>query len=503
MPPSFSNTEPPAADILAEIPARGDFPAAGALIQRLRETVARENCRAIDVARIVLLDPGLSSKVLRLVNSAFYRQRSNPVSTVARAVILLGFGTIRELTIGCILLEEFHRHGGAREHVRDALARALRAALLAQALATRTGYPTPEEAYLLGLFANLGEAWVATFYPAEIERAQAVAHERGVPLDRAIAQSVGVTPDVLAASVLEHWNFPPLYLDYFRRPRSVERRPLTGSVEHLVTVVDLAARHAHGASETAPPAPVLLARFRSLFGLPDEPFVAAARTVAESWREHAVVLGLVSAPVAGAPDARDAREAAAPPPAAREAPPAPAAGVALATALPPPAAADAPRLLAVVGEVARALLASPDRNRAVVHVLEHLARAGRFDVAFIALLASDGVRLVGERGVGPGVDAAVRTLDVPLAPGAGLLADAALGRAPRLLVPASAAALVPPGAAPPALALRSCLVHPLVAHDAVRGVLLAGRDGGPPVSVDDLPLVRLLADLAGLALAAS
>src|SRR5262245_25105854 len=86
--------------ILAEIGAKGDFPATARVVQKLRETVGRENCTALDIARVIMQDPGFSSKVLRLVNSAVYRQRGNPVSTISRAVILLGFGAIRDLTTG-------------------------------------------------------------------------------------------------------------------------------------------------------------------------------------------------------------------------------------------------------------------------------------------------------------------------------------------------------------------------------------------------------------------
>jgi HD-like signal output (HDOD) protein len=89
-------------EMVAAIAAKGDFPAAARVIQRLHEAVRRENCNALDVAQVILHDPGLSSKVLRVVNSSFYRPRGEPISTITRAVFLLGFEAIRDLTTGVL-----------------------------------------------------------------------------------------------------------------------------------------------------------------------------------------------------------------------------------------------------------------------------------------------------------------------------------------------------------------------------------------------------------------
>jgi HD-like signal output (HDOD) protein len=76
---------------IAEIRTKGDFPAVARVIEKLRASVAREHCAALDIARIVLQDAGFASKLLRLVNSAFYRRHGEPVSTVTRAVLMVGF----------------------------------------------------------------------------------------------------------------------------------------------------------------------------------------------------------------------------------------------------------------------------------------------------------------------------------------------------------------------------------------------------------------------------
>ena len=52
----------------------------------------------VHIVRLILKDPGLSSKILRVVNSAYYRQQSDSISTVTKAVIILGFETMSGAT---------------------------------------------------------------------------------------------------------------------------------------------------------------------------------------------------------------------------------------------------------------------------------------------------------------------------------------------------------------------------------------------------------------------
>ena len=70
-------------EILTEIAGKGDFPATARAIARLRTVAPREDSNMLALAGVILQDPGLSTKVLRVVNSAFYRPRDARVSTIS------------------------------------------------------------------------------------------------------------------------------------------------------------------------------------------------------------------------------------------------------------------------------------------------------------------------------------------------------------------------------------------------------------------------------------
>ena len=132
------------ARVLSEIGSKGDLPAGAEVIQQIQTAIRKEDCNALDVVRIILKDTALSSKVLRVVNSSFYRRMGNPVSTVTGAIVLLGFQTIRDLSAGLLLIDHFTRKGSSR-HIPDELRRSLYCGLLSQRLSGEVGHSSPRK----------------------------------------------------------------------------------------------------------------------------------------------------------------------------------------------------------------------------------------------------------------------------------------------------------------------------------------------------------------------
>lgn len=480
-------------DVLAEIGALGDFPAAARVIQRLNESVRREDCKAIVVARTILQDPGLSSKVLRVVNSSFYRHGGEPVSTISRAVILMGFDAIRDLTAGILLVEQLVPKGRDGAFVRETFARSLRCGLVAQALSARVGYANSEEAYLLGLFANLGLLWLGAYYPEPFARAREMADAEDIPLDDAVMKVFGVRLSELSAAILERWQFPPSYAAYFRHPPAAEAGRAHDGAAKLAALVSLASEY----TSTEGPTDVVLERFRTYFAVAPEQFLAAAESAEGAFRQQAPILGMAL----GHPPASTGTPAATHAASGRAVGPAPAPTPAAAPRpVHEPHAAEPASPLAIIAEITQAILAHENINDILSMVLEGIARAGRFDSVLLALLNPTRDRLVGRLGFGDGVDAFLRTLVVPLRPDAGALAEAMLTREPRVVPVGSPADLVPRGVSTGAVRLQSFVVCPLIVRQKAVGVVVAARAGDPTVADTDLPGVQLFCSQASLAL---
>src|SRR5215467_3839166 len=89
-----------------------DLPPLPAVVTRIMETVNDPNACAEELNRLISLDQGLSSKMLRIVNSAYYGFPKR-ISTITHAVVILGFNTVRNLVLGVSAFGMLSRKAGS------------------------------------------------------------------------------------------------------------------------------------------------------------------------------------------------------------------------------------------------------------------------------------------------------------------------------------------------------------------------------------------------------
>jgi HD-like signal output (HDOD) protein len=479
--------------VIAEIGTKGDFPIATRVLERLRTAVGKDEGAAVDVARIILQDAGFASKLLRLVNSAYYRRGAGePVSTVTRAVMLVGFKAIRDLMTGIVLVEELLRRGRASAPLKQGIGRALYCGLVSQRLSHQVSYPHPEEAYLLGLFSDWGYLWLAAYYPEALAEARQLAEVRGIPVETAVRELLGEDLATLSGAIVERWQLPETFASYFHTAAPVDRGTLTTPAARLAAIVHLANEYSHAVERSHEEIAEIAARAEALLGIKPEQLAAAGRSAGEALREHAVALGL--GPIAAPPKAMEAAPARKPSEAAA---PAAASGAVAPVALQTAPADSA--VLQTLAEIVRSIVEQRDINDILHMILEGLLRTGGYDGAFLALVTVARDRIVGRMGSGPGIEEYVSTLVVPTAAG-GLLVDTVREKKSHVVTDGTPAMLVAPGAKPPPIPAAGILTVPLVVRGRPLGLLVATRGAGRPVTAGDLTVVELFCNQAAMAL---
>lgn len=213
-----------------------DFPALSAQVLRILRLTRSDRATLPGLAEEVLQDVALTGKLLRLVNSAYLRRDEQGVSTVSRAVALVGLSGVRNLALSLALVDHMHDKAHARR-LRERFTQALLAAHVAQELADDSGSEA-EEAFLAALFYNLGPLLVEFYFPdaarAVRERVALLPADAHVHPDRAadqIAQQVlGLGWEALGLGVARQWGLPERLQQCMRRPESdaPPRTMLTG-----------------------------------------------------------------------------------------------------------------------------------------------------------------------------------------------------------------------------------------------------------------------------------
>jgi len=215
--------------LLARMRRQGDFPALADSMGRILQVAGSDDHSLEDLAREILRDVALTQQLLRVVNSAQYAQVSGMVTTVSRAVGLVGFNGVRNLALSLKLLERMPDQSHAGQ-LKTQFLRALMAGSLASELCAVQHLR--EDAFLAALFQNLGRMLMGYYFPAEaqqLDRDVAEGRFSGGEVTAAI-HHLGLSLEDFGCGVARSWGLPADLLYCMRRPfgRPPARRPQTG-----------------------------------------------------------------------------------------------------------------------------------------------------------------------------------------------------------------------------------------------------------------------------------
>jgi len=176
---------------------------------RILEALQEQDCPIERIAEIAATDPGLTSKILQLVNSAFFGFASE-VSSAKEAVMLLGTGTIRSLALTCRVFSAFKLQPSTVFSVERVWTHSLKVARMAEHIARleRANSAVIEQALTAGLLHDIGKLMLANSLGSQYFAwvSQSVNERR--PLCEIEGESLGTTHAEVGACLLQLWGLP-------------------------------------------------------------------------------------------------------------------------------------------------------------------------------------------------------------------------------------------------------------------------------------------------------
>lgn len=218
-----------------------DLPPLPQALQRLIEIIHDEIASAKELESIVKYDQGLSAKVLRIANSAFYGLRSQ-ITTLSRAIMTIGYFKVRAMCLSTLLMEFFSDRQSLNVSQKEAFWKhAFATARIASEIAKKRPWGSREQAYILGLLHDLGRIIMAVHFHQHYQSIENLAVSRKVPIWYAENQ-YGLTHTKLGKWAAIKWTFP----DMFQRVMEFHHTPFNSSSNGPeVKIVNLADVLAH------------------------------------------------------------------------------------------------------------------------------------------------------------------------------------------------------------------------------------------------------------------
>ncbi len=223
--------------LLRRMRRNSDFPALSTTIGAVSKAVASELEGVSALASNILKDFAFTHKLLKLVNTAHFGQFGGTISTISRAIMVMGFDKIRSIAVTLLLFEHLQNNAQA-DDLKDEVLTAYFSALIARDLVSKAGVRDAEEAFICAMFSRLGKLLV-TFYLYDEHLAIELQTQRGASEATASAQVLGISYDELGIGVARSWNFPEKLVASMHPLGDGEIRKPGGEIERLRVLSEL------------------------------------------------------------------------------------------------------------------------------------------------------------------------------------------------------------------------------------------------------------------------
>jgi HD-like signal output (HDOD) protein len=184
------------------------MPSLSTTVTKVLEVCNSPQSSANDLNRVISLDPVLTGKVLTVINSAYYSLLKK-VSSLTRAVVMLGVNTVRNLALGAAVLENLSgKESFQALSVDDFWSHSICVGVTAKLLAVCKGVSVldQEEYFVAGLLHDLGKIPLNSCLPDEYGRALDLARREQRSLHRAEHVMFGLDHCMVGKMIADKWQ---------------------------------------------------------------------------------------------------------------------------------------------------------------------------------------------------------------------------------------------------------------------------------------------------------
>ncbi|PXF30269.1 hypothetical protein WH50_16135 [Pokkaliibacter plantistimulans] len=196
----------------------GNLPAVPSICQKLQAMLQDADVTVRDVASLIESDMGISSRLLRIVNSGFTGQ-TRTIDTVHDAVVRLGMQHVNDWVLVCHMMHELEQHHWQRYSFENLRRRSVAVGKFARHMALQIGLPkaVADQIMMGGLLHDLGMFLLAARMPEAYAEAFILCERQGMSLHDAEQQVLGVSHGEVGAYLLGLWRFPAAIVEMVLR----------------------------------------------------------------------------------------------------------------------------------------------------------------------------------------------------------------------------------------------------------------------------------------------
>ena len=204
--------------LLKRINRNSDLPSFSKYIIEINRMLSSDSKQlsASELSNLILKDYAFATKLLKLVNSAYYSLYRGKITTITRAVVLLGFEKVGMAAASLLIFEHLKSMSPGPE-LKEGVVMAFWSGLIAKDVAKEMGLAQGEEVFICAMLYNLGKQIVTFYLPKEYAEITNLVLKNGTHEATASKSVLGISFEELGIIVAEKWKLPDKIVSSMRR----------------------------------------------------------------------------------------------------------------------------------------------------------------------------------------------------------------------------------------------------------------------------------------------
>ena len=219
------------------IMSAGDLPTIPVVATKVMQLIESDRATSDELSKVVSSDPAVAAKVLKISNSSFYG-RQGKIQNLSAAIVLLGFNTLKSIVVTASVRQVYQPFGLTEKMLWE---HSFGAGIAARTIASRTGRVDQEEAFLAGLFHDIGKVIMNSSDRAKFLMVMERSYNEEIPFNEAEKSIYHFSHEEVGSLVIKKWNFPTVLTETVLRHHDFAFKDLNDlSLLHLTSVIALA-----------------------------------------------------------------------------------------------------------------------------------------------------------------------------------------------------------------------------------------------------------------------
>ncbi len=217
-----------------------DMPALPITVTKIFEVANNLKSTAKDLNDVISIDPVLTGKVLKLINSAYYGM-SEQVTSIVKAVIMLGLNTLKNLALSSAVISSVSdKNSFIALNLEGFWRHSIGVGVTAKRIAMNLGMEKKviEEFFIAGLLHDIGKITLNKYFPKLYLEAIKLSDINHKPLYQEETEQIHVNHTVVGGLIAKKWNLSKSLSEVILKHHSLEN--LDEAVKRVVYIVNLA-----------------------------------------------------------------------------------------------------------------------------------------------------------------------------------------------------------------------------------------------------------------------